>query len=93
MYNQYTETKCNDAVIDKFVNIEIEETECAVQVFFCILFEESFYWNNRRRRKEQAGAELCQAQMKLGLAKPPLNGKKMRWTSIVKYIDVVFHLP
>ena len=91
MYNQYTDTKCNDAVIDKFVNIEIEETECAVQVLFSILFEESFYWNNRRRRKERAGAELCQAQTKLGLAKPQLPSKKLRWALILKDIEDVFH--
>jgi hypothetical protein len=29
--------------------------------------------------KRQAGAELWQAQTKLGLAKPPLPGKKLGW--------------
>ena len=38
---------------------------------------------------KQAGAELCQAQKKLGIAKPALPSKKLRWSSILK--EAVFH--
>ena len=31
---------------------------------------------------KQAEAELCQAQEKLGLAKPALPSKNLRWSSI-----------
>ena len=37
--------------------------------------------------KRQAGAELCQAQEKLGLAIPALPSKKLRWSSIWKDIQ------
>ena len=40
---------------------------------------------------KQGGAELCQGQTKLGLAKPPLSTEKLRWASILKDIEVVFH--
>ena len=36
---------------------------------------------------KQAGAELCQAQTKLGPAKPSLPSKKRRLSSILKDID------
>ena len=51
---------------------------------------------------EQAGAELCQAQEKLGLAKPAVPRKKMKLSYIAlnlrssyikPTIEVVFHLP
>ena len=54
---------------------------------------------------EQAGAELCQAQVKLGLAKIEIFfhlienwgclpfTKKIRWSLIWFQIKVVFHLP
>ena len=34
------------------------------------------------KSKGQAGAELSQAQEKLGLANPALPGKELRWSSI-----------
>ena len=37
---------------------------------------------------EQAGAKLCQAQEKLGLAKV---SNTLKWSSISKVIEVVFH--
>ena len=47
-------------------------------------------------RREQAGAELCQAQVKLGLAKGGVIfhlPKKLRLSSIYLKVEVVFHLP
>ena len=41
-----------------------------------------------RKRIKQAGAELSQAQEKLGLAKPALPSKKLRWSSISKDIPL-----
>ena len=41
----------------------------------------------------QAGAELCQAQEKLGLAKPALPSKTLRLSFILKVIEVVVLLP
>ena len=51
----------------------------------------------------QAGAELCQAQEKLGLAKPAVPSKKLlsfsiltkhlMLSSICQNIEVVLHLP
>ena len=38
----------------------------------------------------QTGAELCQAQDKLGVAKPALPSKKFRFFSFIKFIG---HLP
>ena len=38
---------------------------------------------------KQAGAELCQAQTKLGLAMPTLP-RKLRWASILKDVEVVY---
>ena len=43
-------------------------------------------WGNKK-----SWAELCQALKKLGLAKPALPGKKLRWSSMYK--DIFFHLP
>ena len=40
----------------------------------------------------QAGAELCQAQFKLGLAKSALLGKGMRSSSMYKTFEVIFYL-
>jgi hypothetical protein len=37
--------------------------------------------------KEQAGAELCQAQIKLGLAKLPVTRNKLRHYKV----EVTFH--
>ena len=46
---------------------------------------------NYLRIIEQAGAELCQAQEKLSLAKPSLPRKKL-WSSFTcQEIDVVFN--
>ena len=50
----------------------------------------------------KAGAELCEAQKKQGLAKPALPSKKLRWSSIKKIlrsssitqkIEVIFYFP
>jgi hypothetical protein len=38
----------------------------------------------REKKKKQTGAELCQAQENLGLAKPDLPSKKLWLSSIQK---------
>ena len=45
-------------------------------------------WEDLNKGQKQAGAELSQAQEKLGLTKPPLPGS----TSIYFKIEVVLHL-
>ena len=40
---------------------------------------------------KQAGAELCQAQDKLGLANPALPSKKLRSSPFIKF-EVIFQL-
>ena len=42
---------------------------------------------------EQAGAELCQAQFKLGLARPALTDVDVVFPVFTKKVEVVFHLP
>jgi hypothetical protein len=46
----------------------------------------------RKKRKKQAGAELCQAQLKLGLAMLDLHSTKLRSSSLYEKIEVIFHL-
>ena len=43
-------------------------------------------------KQVQAGAELCQAQEKLGLAKPALPSKKLRWSYINLNMYVISNL-
>ena len=45
------------------------------------------------KKVKQAGAELCQAQEKLGLAKTTLLSNKLMRSSIYLKIDVAFYLP
>jgi hypothetical protein len=46
---------------------------------------------NKVKYSKQAGAELCQAQEKLGLAKPELLSKNGGSFQLTKYIEVIFH--
>jgi hypothetical protein len=64
---------------------------------FCQVHYFMFGWHIIKKKK-QAGAELCQAQDKLGLASPslPINEIEVVLqlkTMSLSSIDVIFHLP
>ena len=54
----------------------------AIASFVCtvvsISYQYNCLWSNTNKLKEQAGAELCHAQFKLGLGKLDLLSKKCR---------------
>ena len=66
------------------------------EYFHLICSSLSVIWEDSKEQfpyqyRKQAGAELCQAQKKLGLAKPALPIIKLRRSSILKEIEDIFH--
>ena len=61
----------------------------------CALCGNAYCYKDNNNKK-QAGAELCQAQIKLGLAKFGVIfhlPKELRSSSVLFKVEVVFHLP
>jgi hypothetical protein len=90
-------SSCSGSIVQNIYisKLSLISLECVVGSLFLTISHISFILyplkNILTLVSKQAGAELCQAQDKLGLAKPALPRKKLRSSSIQKYIEVVLH--